>query len=299
MDNISRIEIFLNVVKHESFSASARELGMTGSAVSKQVQNLEDYLGVKLLNRTTRKVSLTSEGAMYFDKASYAVENLNNAKNEIQDLRACPTGKLKINTPMSFGINYLTKPLAEFAKKYPDLDLDIDFDDRNVDVISEGYDAVIRIGALKDSSLIARKLKECPLILCASKEYIKEHGMPEAPEDLKNHELINYTRHNNRSEWRYTNANGDNKFVEIPSSFSANNGEMMLDATLDGLAMSILPIFLAHEHLASGQLIRVLEGYETYPQRNIYAIFPQNRYISTKVRLFVEFICEYCKKLDW
>ncbi|MFT5116436.1 MAG: DNA-binding transcriptional LysR family regulator, partial [Parasphingorhabdus sp.] len=147
MDHISRVGVFLEVVKNESFAGAARALGLTGPAISKQVQSLEDQLGVKLLSRTTRHVGLTEEGAIYFEKARQALEDLNEAEQHIQDLKACPTGKLKVNAPMSFGTRFLTRPIATFAEQYPEVELEIDFDDRWVDVVGEGFDVVIRIGS--------------------------------------------------------------------------------------------------------------------------------------------------------
>jgi DNA-binding transcriptional LysR family regulator len=181
MSQLSKVAAFIEVAKHESFAAAARSLGLTGPAVSKQVQALEEQLGVKLLYRTTRKVSLTEEGALYFERARKALEDLDEAEQQIQELKACPTGKLKINAPSSFGNQYLAKPITEFAKLYPDVELDVDFDDRWVDVIGEGYDVVIRIDALEDSSLIARKLASCPIALCASPNLLKSKGHPKHP----------------------------------------------------------------------------------------------------------------------
>ncbi len=170
MDHISRVGVFLEVAKYESFAGAARALGLTGPAISKQVQSLEDQLGIKLLNRTTRHVSLTEEGAIYFDKARKALDDLNEAEQQIQELKACPTGKLKVNAPMSFGTQFLTRPIAAFAEQYPEVELEVDFDDRWADVVVEGFDVVIRIGTLQDSNLIARKLAPCPIILCAGKK---------------------------------------------------------------------------------------------------------------------------------
>ena len=158
MDHISRVGLFLEVVKHQSFAGAARHLGMTGPALSKQVQALEDQLGVRLLHRTTRQVTLTEEGAIYSERARKALEDLEEAERQVQDLKTCPTGVLRINAPMSLGQRCLVEPIAAFANAYSDVQLDVDFDDRQVDILAEGYDVVIRVGVLHDSSLIARKL---------------------------------------------------------------------------------------------------------------------------------------------
>ena len=299
MDHTSRIGLFLEVVKHQSFAAAARNLGMTGPALSKQVQALEDRLGVRLLHRTTRQVTLTEAGALYHERARKALEDLQEAERQIQELKACPTGVLKINAPMSFGKHYLTQPIAAFAKRYPDVVMEVDFDDRHVDVIGEGYDVVVRIGALQDSSLIARKIAECPILLCASSAYLYAHGVPQSPSQLADYPAIIYTRHSHTNEWRYSDTDGKVATVRLKKHLAANTGEMMLAACLQDLGIALLPIFIAIPYLQSGRLQPVLPDYHTYPERGIYAIFPQNRHLSTKVRLFVDWLSECGKALPW
>lgn len=299
MTQISKIAVFLAVVKHESFAAAARDMGLTGPALSKQVQALEDQLGVRLLHRTTRQVTLTEEGAIYHERARKALEDLNEAERQIQDLKSAPAGLLKVNAPMSFGVQYLTKPIAAFAKKYPDVQLHVDFDDRRVDVIGEGYDVVIRIGALEDSSLIARKLAPCPIILCASPRYIAQHGLPEKPDTLGDYPAILFNKHDHSQEWHYTDTKGRKSSVKMQNTMSANTAEMMLEACLEGIGIALLPMFSAATYLNAGQLIRVLPDYNTSPERDIHAIFPQNRHLSTKTRLFIDWLSQSCKALPW
>lgn len=298
MDNVSRISMFVAVVKHQSFAGAARSLGLTGPALSKQVQTLEDQLGAKLLHRTTRHISLTEEGAIYFERASKALEDLAEAEQLLHDQQACPKGSLKINAPMSFGGRYLAQPIAAFASEYPDICLDIDFDDRNIDMIAEGYDVVVRIGALNDSSLIARKLAPCPILLCATPTYLKKHGTPKTPEMLEKIPAIIYTKHGNNTEWRFEQQ-GKQGNCTLKKHMGANNAEAMLQACLHGIGVALLPIFVAAPHLATGELVRVLPDYETSPERNIYAIFPKNRYLSTKTRLFVDWLTDFSKQLPW
>ena len=165
MDQISRIGIFIAVVKNASFAGAARDLGITSSAVSKQIQNLEHELQVKLLNRTTRKVSVTEEGAIFFDRAGRALDDIQEAQEHIQERKACPSGSLKISLPLSFGLQYLGAAITSFALQYPEVELDVSFDDRIVDIIGDGYDLSVRIANLKNSTLIARRLASCPIIL--------------------------------------------------------------------------------------------------------------------------------------
>jgi DNA-binding transcriptional LysR family regulator len=299
MDHISRVGVFIEVAKKESFAGAARALGMTGPAISKQVQVLEERLGVKLLNRTTRHVSLTEEGAVYFELARKAIDDLSEAEQKIQELKACPTGKLKVNAPMSFGREFLVQPIASFAKKYPDVELEVDFDDRRVDVIEEGYDVVVRIGVLEDSSLIARKLSSCPILLCASKSFIKEWGSPDSVSSLAAYPCIIYNLHSQSEDWRYQGPDGVIGSQKLNRKFAANNGEMQMEACLQGVGVALLPIFTAAKHLESGALVEILPDYKTYPERGIYAVFPQNRYLSTRVRLFVDALTECSESFPW
>ncbi len=299
MDVISRIGLFLEVAKQESFAGAARQLGMTGPALSKQVQALEDQLGVRLLNRTTRHVSLTEEGAIYAERARKALEDLAEAERQIQERRECPTGILRVGVPMSFGLQYLTVPIADFARRYPDVAVEVDFDDRHVDVMAEGYDVVVRIGALEDSSLIARKLADCPIILCASPALIERHGVPNVPADLSTYPAILYHKHGQVSEWRYVDSHGKAGTVALQRRFAANNAEMMREACVQGIGLALLPIFSVADALQSGALVHLLPDYRTWPERGIYAVFPQNRHLSARVRVFVDWLTACADDFPW
>lgn len=299
MDHISQVGLFLEVVNHQSFTGAARKLGLTGPALSKQVQNLEDKLGVKLLHRTTRQVSLTEEGALYADRARQALDDLNEAERRIQDLKDNPSGTLRISVPTTFGSDYLTQTIAEFASTYPDVQMEVDFDDRPVDIIGEGYDVAVRIGALEDSSLIARKIAPCPILMVAAPSFIERWGMPTTPDDVKNTPAIVFSKHRMVSDWRYRRADGKIGVVAYSRAFGANSAPMMTDACRHGLGITELPIFAVAKHIESGELIHVLPEYQSYPERSIYAMFPQNRYLSTKVRLFVDALTEFGKTLPW
>jgi DNA-binding transcriptional LysR family regulator len=299
MDHISRVGIFLEVVKNESFAGAARSLGLTGPAISKQVQSLEGQLGVKLLSRTTRHVGLTEEGAIYFEKARQALADLSEAERQIQELRACPTGKLKVNAPMSFGTQFLTRPIAAFAEQYPEVELEIEFNDSWADVVGEGFDVVVRIGSLQDSTLIARKLARCPIILCAGKKLIEEYGLPDSVEQLSHYPGIVYNMHTQKEEWRYC---GDNNVIgtqTLNRNFAANTAEMQLEACLRGLGIALLPAFSVDAYLKSGELVSLFPAYPTYPESGIYAMYPQNRYLSTRTRLFIDWLSKASEDFSW
>ncbi len=299
MDYISRVGIFVEVAKNESFAGAARALGLTGPAVSKQVQSLEDQLGSKLLNRTTRHVSLTEEGAIYFDKARKALEDLHEAEKQINELKDCPTGRLKVNAPMSFGTQFLLNPIASFAEQYPEVELEVDFSDRWVDVVGEEFDVVIRIASLEDSNLIARKLAPCPIVLCAGKKLIEKYGIPETVEQIPDYPGVGYTQHAQKEVWRFQK-NDKTVFTQtLKRSFASNTAEMQLQACLQGLGIALLPIFAAHSYIKSGELVELFPECKTYPQRAIYAMYPQNRYLSTRTRLFINCLGEASKNLSW
>ncbi|MGB1077436.1 MAG: LysR family transcriptional regulator [Bdellovibrionales bacterium] len=299
MDHLSRIGIFIEVVKHSSFAGAARSLKITSSAVSKQIQNLEHDLQVKLLNRTTRHVSVTEEGAIFFERASRAMEDLQEAEEQIYELKSCPRGTLKISVPMSLGMECLKPTISSFAKKYPEVIMDVSFDDKIVDVIDGGYDLVVRIGALKDSSLIARRLSSCPFVVCASDEYFQKYGIPKHPDDLVHHNVLAYTRNNAPHGWRYKDKNGQEGYVSLQGTFKSDTGEMMSEIALQGLGLTILPIFYVADHIKSGALRSVLQDFQTWPHRDIHAVFPPSRYLSTRLRLFVEHLVQDCKNLPW
>lgn len=300
MDHISRVGIFVEVVKQQSFAGAARALGITTSAVSKQVQNLEDALGIKLLHRTTRLVTLSEEGAFYYHRARQALEDLAEVERELADCNSSPRGTLKINIPLSFGEAYLRAPIAAFAKEYPQVRLEVSLDDRMVDVMGEGFDLVVRIGVIEDSSLIKRKLADCPILLCASPEYLARHGEPQTPDDLAHHQMITFNRHGSGGDWRWKHRkSGKTGLTNYDGVFRANTAAMMQEAALQGVGIAILPIFSAATYLQSGQLKAVLPEYDTHPAREIALLYPPNRHGSTKTRLFIDWLASACKALPW
>ena len=299
MDHISRVGIFIAVVQARSFAGAARDLGITSSAVSKQIQNLELNLQVKLLNRTTRNVSVTEEGAIYFERAKRALEDLEEAKEQIYELKSHPRGPLKVSLPLSLGVKYLGPVVAQFAATYPDVELDVSLDERFVDMASEGFDLVLRIGSLKDTSLIARRLASCPFIMCASADYLERKGTPKAPEDLLEHNVLAYTRNTGLHEWRYKDSAGQTGQVSLSGSFKSDSGDVLCNTAVEGVGIAILPVFYVAEHLKSRRLLQLLPDYHTWPERDIHAVFQPNRFQSTRLRLLVDHLAATCKQLPW
>jgi DNA-binding transcriptional LysR family regulator len=297
MDSLSRIGIFLAVAKQESFAAAARDLGLTSSAVSKQVLNLEGELRTKLLNRTTRKVSLTEEGALFFSRASRAMEDIAEAREQMNELKTTPRGQLRISIPAALGTQYLKGPIAEFALKYPEVTLDVQFEDRLIDIAEEGFDLVLRIAALNDSAMIARKLASCPFYLCCSPEYLQHHKRPHTAEDLAGHNVLAYTRNKGAHEWRYRDPDGKEGVIGLKSNFKCDVAEMMIEAACRGIGIMISPMFFVKAELDKGTLVPLLTEYTTWPERSLYAVFPPNRFVSTRLRLFVDHIHAYCQQV--
>ncbi len=299
MDHVSRVGVFIEVVKEQSFAGAARVLGITSSAVSKQVQNLEHDLQVKLLNRTTRNVSVTEEGAIYFERAARALEDLQEAREQIYELKSRPRGRLKISLPQSLGIKYLGQAIVEFAADYPEVELDVSLDERFVDIVNEGFDLAVRIGSLEDTSLVARRMASCPLVICASANYLEARGTPLKPDDLTNHNVLAFTGNSGLHEWRYQDAVGQYGQVGLNGNFKSDSGDILCRAALEGVGIAILPIFYVAEHIKNQELYPVLSSYVTSPNRDIYAVFQPNRFQSTRQRLLVDHLVSTCRQLPW
>lgn len=283
---------FVKVVELASFSKAAIALGMTKSAVSKQVQALEDVLKVRLLNRTTRTVRLTDEGEMLYQQARQIVDAANEAQRQVKNLNEQPSGSLKINAPQSFGMLHLAPALAEFAKLYPDIQLEVDFTDKFINILEEGVDVTIRIASLTDSSLIARKLARAQLAFVAAPEYLERFGTPKHPDDLINHRFLEYSYIDRPKEIRWRHRDGSAGVITMNSALRANNAFMLMEALRRGVAMGVFPTFIIGDAIRAGEVVPVLHDYTVDPERNIYALFPHNRHMSAKVRLFIDFISQ-------
>ncbi len=296
--NLSRIAVFVEVVKQGGFAAAARELDLSAPAVSKHVQALESELGVRLLNRTTRRMVLTEEGGVYYEGARKALDDLNETEQAVMELKSTPSGRVKINAPMSFGREYLTAPLARFAHTYPQVELDVDFSDRWVDVIGEAYDLVVRVASLEDSNLIARKLAPCPIVLCAAPSLLSRYKTVTKPEQVSDLPAVTYNRHQSEETWVYR-AGQDKGRIKLNKRLACNTAEMQLAACLEGVGVALLPIFSAHAHLANGALQQCLPDYVTEPERGIYLMYPPNRQASLRMKLLVNHLLDEAGGFKW
>ena len=290
MTDLAGINIFTEVAKQGGFTAAAEVLGLSKSTVSKQIAALEDRLGAKLLNRTTRRLSLTEVGQAYYERCRRIVEEAEEAELAVTQLQAEPRGTLRVNAPVSFGTMHLARLLPDFMARYPDLSIDMDLNDRRVDLIEEGLDMAIRVGELGDSTLVARRLAPCRFTTVASPEYWAKHGRPQHPRDLVDHDCLVYKLRDRPGEMTFEGPDGPID-VATRGSLQSNNGEFLLAAVMAGRGVSICPTFFCGVQVSDGRLERVLEDYMRY-EVAVYAVWPQSRHLSAKVRAFVDFLAE-------
>lgn len=299
MDRLTSLEVFVKVVERESFAAAARELGLSPAMVSKHIQALEERLGARLLNRTTRRLSLTEVGRGYFERARLFLSDLEDADRAASDLQAAPRGLLKVNAPFSFGIRHLGPAVAAYLAAYPEVSIDISLNDHYIDLLAEGVDLALRIGRLADSSLIARRLAPMRLVACAAPAYLERHGTPRLPQDLAAHHCLLYTYASTADEWHFIGPDGRDAVVRVSGRLLANNGDIILTAALDGLGIALTPTFMAGEHVQTGKLVTLLPGYAT-PEAALYAVYPPGRHLSAKLRSFVDFLVErFGEEPEW
>ncbi len=290
VDSLSSMAIFAKVVEAKSFTGAAAELGMSKSAVSKHISRLEDRLGARLLNRTTRRLSLTETGAAFYDRCARVVAEAEEAELAVTRLQSEPRGTLRVNAPVSFGALHLAPAIPDFLARYPELHVDLTLNDRFVDLVEDGFDMAIRIARLTDSSLIARRLAPDRRVVCGTPAYFARAGEPEVPEDLMRHNCISYAYMSVQDQWQFVEG-ASTRSIAVEGNFRANNGDAMRAAVLGGIGVAMLPAFLVGEDLKAGRIKAVLERY-TPGRTSIHAVYPHNRHLSAKVRAFVDFLAE-------
>ncbi len=291
MDKLGGLMVFVKAADLGSFVATGRALGMTSSAVGKAVVRLEQELGVRLLQRTTRRVQLTDEGRLFHERCKQIVADLEDAQAMVSSARAAPSGRLRISAPI-VGHHFLVPLLPGFLERYPEIEVDIVFSDRSLDLIDEGIDLAIRSGELSDSTLISRPLQDFRLLLCASPTYVQRCGMPLAPRDLAQHAAIRF-RHPNSGkllDWPLRSVVPE-AWVAPRTALACNNIEAVLGASLLGLGIACVPDFLVREALSKGQLVSLLEGH-LIGGGQFNALWPSNRHLSPKVRVFIDHLGE-------
>jgi len=289
MSQLEDMRIFVNAVEQGSFTAASEALGLSKQFVSRRVMALEDRLGVRLLNRTTRRLDVTDAGREFHARSVRILEDVDDAELAVSSQGASPKGTLRISAPMSFGTRYLGAALPAFLLRYPAVSIELDLNDRTVDLIREGYDMGIRIGRLQDSTLVARPLAPAQIVTCCSPGYRDGRGAPATPAELAEHDCLLYG-HNRQVEWHFESA-GRAMTVPVSGCLLANNGEIIRDAAMAGLGIARLPTFIAGEALSDGRLVTVLDDF-ALPASAVHAVYPQHRQASLAIRAFVDFLRE-------
>jgi DNA-binding transcriptional LysR family regulator len=289
MQSLTDIAIFVKVVELSSFTAAADALEMSQPVVSKSVTRLEEKLGARLLNRTTRRLSLTEAGAELYRRSVKALEEIENAELEVARFQTEPRGTLRVSAPMSFSILHLGAAIQPFLDRNPGVTLELNLDDRQVDLVEEGFDVAIRIARLQESSLVARKIAPCRVVLCASPSYLAKRGTPTQPEDLIEHNCIVYTLTTNAREWRFIDADSELHVVPINGSIHSDSGLVNRAAAIAGVGIVQLPTFYIGDQLRSGELKPLLCQFKP-PEIGIYAVYPERRNLTPKVRAFIDFL---------
>jgi DNA-binding transcriptional LysR family regulator len=295
MDTLTRMRAFIDVVEAEGFSAAARKIGRSKALLSKYVRELEDELGALLLNRTTRQFSLTEAGHTYYRRATEIVREVDNLADAVRESSGDVRGRIKLSAPRTFADAPIGRSLIDFAKQHPDIVLEIDLDDRFVDLVEEGFDLAIRITRLESSSLIARRLAPFTMQLCATPALIEKYGEPRHPRDLAHIPCIIDTNGRWLSNWPFIGDDSDLVSVSVSGPIEVNSPIAARTAALADLGFAVLPDFIAAAEIEAGRLIPVL-GSRMPTGGGIFAVYPHRRYLPAKVRVFVDFLVQWFRK---
>lgn len=279
---------FVEVARRGSFGAAAEQLGMSRAMVTRHVAHLETGLGVRLLNRTTRRLSLTSEGQAYLERCLQILEEIEEADLAVGRAGTCPRGTLRVTAPTSFGTHHLAPAIAAYQQAYPEVTVGLVLSDRRIDLAEEGIDVAVRVGPLEDSQLVARRLAATGNAVCAAPSYLRARGEPRTPADLAAHNCLRYTYRS--PNWLFER-DGHEVAVTVHGDFECNVGDALREAALAGRGIALLPMYMVGADLEHGLLRRLLEDYRL-PQVPIHALYLHRRHLSAKVRTFVDFLAE-------
>lgn len=288
MDKLQAMRIFVRVAELNSFSGVAQQFGVARSVVTRQVAALENHLGTKLMARSTRRLTLTSEGANYLEKCRVILNLVDAAETGIAEERLAPRGLIRISVPLSFGLKRVTPHLLEFVRRYPEVNLDMDYSDRRVNLIEDGIDLSIRITHKLESSDVVRKISHSRLCVIASPDYLARCGTPSHPSELTHHQCLGYTIAGGQQAWQFL-VNGQLLSFPLRSQINANNGDALTEAAAQGLGITCQPDFIAQPYLVAGKVKEILTSY-ALPELGIYAMLPSNRQIPHRVRVLMDFL---------
>ena len=299
LDRLLAMTVFVKVVEHGSFARAAERLNMSTSAVSRHVAELEAHLETRLLNRTTRRISLTESGQAFYERTLQLLADLEEAESAASSSTAAPRGTMRLTCSINFGVRHLAPAIGSFQARFPEVLFDLSVSDRFVDLVEEGLDLAIRIGDIGNANLIARKIGEMRMVCAASPAYLRQHGLPRRPEDLVRHNCLTYEYAPVRNQWSFLDKAGDEIKVRVAGSVHGNNGEILAAIAAEGVGIACEPDFIINPLIKAGKLVPILKGFQSGPSP-IYAIYPSRRHLSAKVRTFVDFLVErFSAKRDW
>ena len=298
MDRFAALTAFVKVVEQGSFSRAAEKLSVSTSAVSRHVADLEAHLSVRLLNRTTRRLSLTEAGQAFHERSVQLLADLDEAEGSVSAATLDPRGTLRLTCAITFGIRHLAPAIAAFGAAHPEVSFEIELSDRAVDIVDEGFDLAIRIGGIGSQALVARRIGITELVCVASPSYLARHGTPRTPEELSAHACLIYEYLATRDQWRFVDAAGAEHAVRVRGPARSNNGQMLTALAAAGLGVSIEPDFIVAPQIATGALVPLLPGYRA-PAGSINAVYPSRRHLSAKVRSFIDFLVVRFATPEW
>lgn len=299
-DRLDEMETFVRVVEAGSLTAAARRMGVAKSAVSRRLRDLETRLGVQLLRRTTRRITVTASGQDYYRRCQRILADVEEAEAAVSDVHGRLSGTLRVAAPLSFGVAYLQPAVAEFQQQHPGLLFDLDLNDRRVDLLAEGFDLGLRIAPLPlpDSTLVARLLATIPHVVSASPNYLARRGMPTGPEAIPRHDCLVYSDTADPDQWRCVDPEGREHRLRLQPRMRANNGDFLREMACAGHGLTLQPRFLVHDALAAGRLRPVLKDCD-WSGVGLFALYPQTRHLSARVRAFIDFLADYFATPPW
>ncbi|GMR08785.1 MAG: LysR family transcriptional regulator [Gammaproteobacteria bacterium] len=289
IDKFTDFQAFVTVVERGSFTAAAEQIGLAKSMISRRISKLESHLGAKLLNRTTRRLSLTDSGRAFYARAVRILADVEEAEQTVCSQQTELHGRIRIAAPLSFAVGHLTPAITEFLIEYPELHIDLDLNDRQINLVEEGFDLAVRIGQLQDSTLVARRLSMVRRVAVASPDYLVRHGTPGHPSELKQHAGLNYTNMPRHQQWQFVLPDGQTLTPQVSFRLQANNGELLARAAEGGLGIAVLPTFIVYRAITQGRLRAILTDYES-PSEGLFAVYPPGRFLSRRVRLFSDYL---------
>lgn len=291
MDRFADMQMYVRVVEAGSISAAAERLNLAKSAVSRRLAELEARLGVSLIHRTTRRLNLTDSGRDYYARCVTILADVEEAESAVSQAHRALKGSLKVALPLAFGLLHLAPLIQAFMTEHPDVRFELDFNDRQIDLMQEGFDLAVRIATLEDSSLIARRLAPIRHLVCASPAYLARHGTPHAAVDLARHACLAYSNVRDPGLWNYRGPGGESGQVRVPVRLAASSGEFLMRAAIAGEGLVLLPSFYVHEALRAGQLLPLLTDH-VWPELAAYAVYPPTRHLSSRARAFIDCLVE-------